>query len=194
MTPEEFPQEKIAIVLYRTGFGEDDPSGQLVAHSALHPPPAWIEKVAPAFSFEKAFTTNQQPFVLSARLSPGWSIFDWAEVGIVIVATSAVCGLLLVIHLMRQYRLAQERESAHRLQQERARAQVTLASISDAVIRVDSEGHIEYVNQSAEQALRRAIPDLVGKNIYEAVPLAVALAKESQEHPVVHCLEFRKGA
>lgn len=191
---EEFPRKDIAVVLYRSGFSEDDPSGQLLDRPAQHLPSAWVETTFPGFSFEKAFTTNQQPFILAARLSPGWSIFDWTEVGIVIVATSAVCGLLLVIYLMRQYRLVQEREAANRLQQERARAQVTLAAISDAVIRVDAEGYIEYANQSAEQALQREVSDLVGKNVREAVPLAVALAKESQGHPVIHGLKFRKGS
>jgi len=191
--PEEFPQGKIAFVLYRTGFGEGDPSGQLLARPS-HFPSAWDDTILPGFSFEKAFATNHQPFILSARLSPGLSIFDWTEVGIVLVAVSALCGLLFVIYLMRQYRLVQEQEAAHRLQQERARAQVTLAAISDAVIRVDADGHIEYANQSAERALKSETPKLVGRHVCEAVPLAVALAKDSQEHPVVHCLKFGKGA
>ncbi|MGH9361915.1 MAG: PAS domain S-box protein, partial [Thermoanaerobaculia bacterium] len=43
------------------------------------------------------------------------------------------------------------RESNERLEQERERAQVTLASIGDGVIRTDAEGRVDYLNPVAER-------------------------------------------
>lgn len=80
------------------------------------------------------------------------------------------------------------------MQQERARAQVTLAAIGDAIVRVDAEGCVEYANESAERALRSGGNGLVGRDVREVVPLAVALAMESLEHPVARCLRTGKAA
>jgi len=195
LRPEELPQGNISVVLHHSGFENDDASGQLLSF----PPPETRHRESvrvslPPFSFEKSFTTNQQPFVLATNYSPGWSIFDWTEVFVIVLAASAISTLLLVIHLMRQYRLSREREAARLLQQERARAQVTLAAIGDAIVRVDAEGCVEYANESAECVLRSGGNGLVGRDVREVVPLAVALAMESLEHPVARCLRTGEAA
>lgn len=68
--------------------------------------------------------------------------------------TAGLLGLLLLT--MTRYFLAQRRRFVHALQAEKERAQITLASIGDAVISTDAQGRVDYINPAAEKLGRLA--------------------------------------
>jgi two-component system CheB/CheR fusion protein len=61
-------------------------------------------------------------------------------------------------------------ESRERIRQERERAQITLESIGDGVIRVDPEGLVEYVNPVGCSMLGLAASDAEGKPFNDVFP------------------------
>ena len=63
--------------------------------------------------------------------------------------TAGLLGLLLM--MLTRYFLAQRRRFVHALQAEKERAQITLASIGDAVISTDAQGRVDYMNPAAEK-------------------------------------------
>lgn len=78
------------------------------------------------------------------------------------VATVAMLVILKLIFLRNYIKQRQTFESD--LKSEKERAQITLASIGDAVIRTDAAGAVEYINPAAER--------LIGKSGSEAIGLA----------------------
>lgn len=58
--------------------------------------------------------------------------------------------------------LAQRRAFECKLLTEKERFKRTLASVGEAIIRVDAEGHVEYMNLAAERLVERTLPEIVG--------------------------------
>jgi len=59
--------------------------------------------------------------------------------------------------------ITERKRAEHDLQHEKERAQVTLASISDGVIRTDIGGRIDFLNPSAEELLGVTLPAVQGQ-------------------------------
>ncbi len=59
--------------------------------------------------------------------------------------------LVLLLTMLTRYFLAQRRRFVQALRVEKERAQITLASIGDAVITTDAQGNVEYMNPAAER-------------------------------------------
>lgn len=55
---------------------------------------------------------------------------------------------------------------------EKQRAQFTLASIADAVITIDADSRIEYVNSAAESLLGQRSGQLVGRSLLDVLPVS----------------------
>ena len=78
-----------------------------------------------------------------------------------------------------------ERKRAElRLQEEKERAQVTLQSIMDAVITVDRDGRIEYLNPVAESLTEWSAADAAGRPCSEVLRLATEERRKNVEDPV----------
>ncbi len=74
-----------------------------------------------------------------------------------------IAGLLVVaLLLMTRYFLAQRRKFMRALRAEKERAQITLASIGDAVISTDAQGRVEYMNSAAERMVARRMLEARG--------------------------------
>ncbi len=58
--------------------------------------------------------------------------------------------------------ITERKRAEHDLQHEKERAQVTLASISDGVVRTDAGGRIDFLNPSAEELLGVTLPTVQG--------------------------------
>lgn len=70
------------------------------------------------------------------------------------IANLFTAGLLvLLLTMLTRYFLAQRRRFVHALRVEKERAQITLASIGDAVISTDAQGRVEYMNSAAERLI-----------------------------------------
>lgn len=75
-----------------------------------------------------------------------------------------------------------------RLRDEKERAEVTLGSIGDAVVRTDSNGMIEFLNPVAEQLLGVPTDEVAGRPISNVLALVHETTREALENPVEICL------
>jgi diguanylate cyclase (GGDEF)-like protein len=111
-----------------------------------------------------------QIYQLDARLSPEALAFSKTlgdgsrQVKIVLTIVNLfTAGLLVVLKLLyTRHFLIQRRRSDEALRAEKERAQITLASIGDAVIRTDARGLIEYMNPAAERLVASPTCDARG--------------------------------
>ncbi|MDH4131787.1 MAG: diguanylate cyclase, partial [Gemmatimonadota bacterium] len=79
-----------------------------------------------------------------------------------------------------------------RLSEEKERAEVTLGSIGDAVIRTDERARIEYANPVAEELLGRRHASLAGRRVSDLVNLIHETSRERLENPVDTALRERR--
>lgn len=85
-----------------------------------------------------------------------------------------------------------DREKARRaLRREKERAQVTLASIGDGVIRTDARGRIDYLNPVAERLTGWSDEEARGRPLAEVFQVVDESSREPLEDPVALCLERR---
>ncbi|HXG44962.1 MAG TPA: EAL domain-containing protein [Gemmatimonadales bacterium] len=88
--------------------------------------------------------------------------------------------------------ITERTQLARRLFEEKERAEVTLGSIGDGVIRTDAEGLIEYLNTVAEQLLGCRLASVAGRPIDHVITLANETTREPLENPVRICLRERR--
>ncbi|HXI21674.1 MAG TPA: EAL domain-containing protein, partial [Gemmatimonadales bacterium] len=79
-----------------------------------------------------------------------------------------------------------------RLAEEKERAEVTLGSIGDGVVRTDAAGRIEYLNPVAEQLLGCSTEAVGGRPIASVLGLVHETTREPLENPVETCLRERR--
>lgn len=79
------------------------------------------------------------------------------------IANLLTAGLLVLLQLQHTRRfLTQRRKVEDALQTEKERAQTTLASIGEAVISVDAQGRVDYMNPVAERLIQRPMLEAKG--------------------------------
>lgn len=119
------------------------------------------EKHANNMSRDVASQRSMQIIMLDARLAPLASAFSHSLSELsrltktVLIAANLVTAALLMALLIwyaRSY-LAESRAHRHALRAEQERARVILKSIGDAVIGIDVDGRIDYLNPAAEKLL-----------------------------------------
>jgi len=76
---------------------------------------------------------------------------------------------------------------------EKERAQVTLASIGDAVISTDAQGRIDYLNAAAESLTAWSIDEARGRPIGDVLNLVNEVTREAVENPLLRALARRDG-
>ena len=75
------------------------------------------------------------------------------------------------------------------LAQEKEKAQITLESIADAVITVDSEGYVDYLNPIAERLIGWPELYIIGRPVAEAVRFVDQFTSIEVENPVVTSMQ-----
>lgn len=89
--------------------------------------------------------------------------------------------------------ITERKQFERRLANEKERAEVTLGSIGDAVVRTDAEGRIEYLNAVAEELLGTRSAEVVGRTIGSVFTLIHETTREPLENPVEACLRERRA-
>lgn len=79
------------------------------------------------------------------------------------------------------------REAEDALSEEKERAQVTLASIGDGVIRTDPEGRIDYLNPVAEQMTGWAHAEAMGREVAEVYHVVAEATRRPRRDPLTLC-------
>ncbi|GMR06121.1 MAG: hypothetical protein BMS9Abin25_0704 [Gammaproteobacteria bacterium] len=82
-----------------------------------------------------------------------------------------------------------QEKAFHDLYSERERAEVTLSSITDAVITTDDHDNITFLNPVAEKFLGISNDDAFGKPIGDVVQLLDEQSGETLGNPLEHCIE-----
>ncbi len=88
--------------------------------------------------------------------------------------------------------ITERKQLERRLSEEKERAEVTLGSIGDAVIRTDALGVIEYLNPVAVDLLGEAPATLIGEAIAGQIVLVHETTREPLENPVETALRERR--
>ena len=86
---------------------------------------------------------------------------------------AGLLGLVLgafVFAVMKILPLRALRRATNRLFEEKQRAQITLHAISDGVISTDAQGHVQYLNPTAESLLGRRLDEVRGQALAEVFP------------------------
>jgi diguanylate cyclase (GGDEF)-like protein/PAS domain S-box-containing protein len=134
--------------------------------------------------FREVFKTGE-PFIIEHRIQHPERGTLWAMVqGQVIFGASArvsrVIGVSADINELKR--------AEHALQREKEHAQVTLASISDGVIRTDSNGRIEYLNPAAEKLIGHKQPQIEGQHLSRFYQVLNVETGEIRANVVEECL------
>lgn len=82
--------------------------------------------------------------------------------------------------------------SEEALSNEKERAEVTLYSIAEGVIRTDDAGHIQYMNPAAENLCGYTLAEAAGQTITSVMVLKDELSKKTVESFVLQCLRRNK--
>ena len=85
--------------------------------------------------------------------------------------------------------IAKQEESFQALFSERERAEVTLSSITDAVVTTDDQNKITFLNPVAESFMGTSNDDAFGKPINEVVHLLDENSQEEIVNPLENCIE-----
>lgn len=90
------------------------------------------------------------------------------------------------LHLLDE--IAQRKKAERKLFEQKERAQVTLASIGDAVVTIDANGQVVYLNPIAEELIGWHNADAKGRPIADMMHLLNEATREPIENPVLSCL------
>ena len=90
--------------------------------------------------------------------------------------------------------ITERKHAEEALYREKERAQVTLASIGDGVVRTDPEGQIDYLNPVAERLTGWKSEEAIGHTVAEVFQIIDEITRKPLADPVARCLEERRVA
>ena len=135
----------------------------------------------------RACMRGERPYIVEHRVNLSIGMRWLAVRGQLFHGTEAGASILGVSTDITEHRLAEEA-----LQREQTRAQVTLASIADGVIRTDAVGLVDYLNPIAEELTGFTKEDARGRPIAEIYHVVDEITRESRPDPVERCLQFEQ--
>jgi len=124
---------------------------------------------------------------MSSKYSPGYTQM---MIAIAVMLLIAVALRMWSLFRKQQMIASENQEKAFQdLFSERERAEVTLSSITDAVITTDDQDKITFLNPVAEKFMGISNDDAFGKPINEVVRLLDEQSGEDHDNPLEHCIE-----
>jgi diguanylate cyclase (GGDEF)-like protein/PAS domain S-box-containing protein len=88
--------------------------------------------------------------------------------------------------------ITERKQAEEALSREKERAQVTLASIGDGVVRTDPEGAIDYLNPVAERLTGWRTEAAIGRTVSEVFRVVDEITRQPLADPVARCLEEKR--
>jgi diguanylate cyclase (GGDEF)-like protein/PAS domain S-box-containing protein len=88
--------------------------------------------------------------------------------------------------------VTERKHAEEALYHEKERAQVTLASIGDGVIRTDPDGTIDYLNPVAERLTGWKAEEAIGRTVSEVFQVVDEITRKPLVSPVARCLEEKR--
>lgn len=116
---------------------------------------------------------------------------------VILLAALAFSGLLAYLSavvMAQNIRTHRHREDAvDDLYRERGHAMVTLQAINDAVLTVDTQMRVRYLNPMAVKLLGVEPEQTVGRPVYQTMQLRYEFARQAVADPIVLCLQRGQG-
>ncbi|AXK40332.1 PAS domain-containing protein [Crenobacter cavernae] len=110
-----------------------------------------------------------------------------------LVFSGALCYLMAVV-MAQNVRTRRHREDAvDDLYRERGHAMVTLQAINDAVLTVDTQMRVRYLNPMAVKLLGIDPEFAVGRPVYQTMQLRYEFARQAVADPIMLCLQRGQG-
>ena len=132
-------------------------------------------------SIQQAIENREQGFVVDHRISlPDGDLRHIRHQGKLIYSTSEDCIRLAGV----TQDITNQKEIERALHEEKEKAQVTLQSIGDAVLTLDVNGVIDYVNPVAESLLMLTAAEMIGRHHNDVLLLIDEKTHEPIEDPV----------
>ena len=155
--------------------------------------PGWLAQwLLPALEIRKSLDTPYLPYELTVRRQLSFDRTAPLELLLSAVFSMVPAYLLLVILALRaQNRQAQE-QAQDKLHREREYAMVALSGISDAVISIDIDLSIRYLNPAAETLLGLKARDAAQRKLHQVVRLNYEFARQVEEDPVHKAIQRRE--
>lgn len=191
LSREELPAPNISMTLYHRGFQSQDANG-MIDRVALNDQPQGMPFLFPDFLFTKWLPSESQPFVFETRRQLGWDILRAVPTFFSLGGTLTIVLLAAAFLNQRRGNYLLLQKNASVLYREKEKALVTLNSIADAVITLDSSGLIEYLNPAVETAIQRKLGDLKGKHIDDVLLLQGELSQTAVMNPFSLCLDQKR--
>ena len=142
----------------------------------------------PVFSYSHTLNVAGQNYEIDLRRQLSWADLDYEWIAFAIITTAAFSLLLFnFVHLRIQSVRASQRAQAE-IFQEREHAQVTLHSISEAVITTDMDRHIIYMNPIARRITGWNEEEAIGMPIDTVFSLLHEQTREPTKSTVDECL------
>jgi len=88
--------------------------------------------------------------------------------------------------------ITERKHAEEALYHEKERAQVTLASIGDGVIRTEPDGTIDYLNPVAERLTGWKAEEAIGRTVSEVFQVVDEITRKPLASPVARCLEEKR--
>ncbi|MEW6638999.1 MAG: EAL domain-containing protein [Pseudomonadota bacterium] len=139
-------------------------------------PAAWPQRID-----ELNDRMTQEALRFSASLGEGSR-----QVKLILTVTNLITAALLLalkVFYTRHF-VGQRQRFEGELRDEKERAQITLASIGDAVISTDAQGRIDYMNPTAERLLVCAAADVKGAQLTALVHVVDEAAARDESVPI----------
>ncbi|WP_165967730.1 ATP-binding protein [Sapientia aquatica] len=148
----------------------------------------WSNFLFPVFHYSHRNMNVQQPYLIESSRQVGWELFSGTATVISALISLGVALLAAALIRIRD----QQKELTHNTNdiifREKERALVTLHSINDAVLTLDSFGCINYANAAALTALHKDMDSINGLHVGRVLNLHYDFASSAIPDPIQTCL------
>jgi len=164
-----------------------------VYQALASPAPRLLDRLLPKFERQALAENPYFPYELKVSTQMRLSMISRKGMAIAILLAVVPSYLLLLIIVIRhQARITQE-FADDSLYRTREHATVTLQAISDAVITINNDHRIEYLNPAALKHLDTNEPRALGRPLNEVFKLRYEFARHAIADPFIECLQQHKA-
>ncbi|MDN0077507.1 CHASE domain-containing protein [Crenobacter sp. SG2303] len=191
LSPLEWPSKKMSMLLYLKGAAPSDPNAQ-IDHINSANQTGLMAALLPEFIFHRDLPNSAQPFEFETREQLSWEVIRPLPMLLALLMPLIIAVMYASLVNQRRRGKADSRAAEKLLHEEKERALVTLRAISDAVITINPQGQVEYLNPVAEQALRKPLSASIGCQIEKIFPVQFDLLPSHVITPITECMSEKK--
>lgn len=151
------------------------------------------QPLLPPFRFQQATDGPGPRLAVEMTASPLTAMRGQTLAVLALPSGLVLAVLVSLISRLRAQRTREREAAAEGIFREKERAEVTLRTISDAVITTDADGNIEYMNPVAETLTGRSFEQARQRPFHETVELVRAGTDEALAFPIMDCIRYNRN-